>query len=157
MDAERQALEEKVDELRKTLDRLEEEWQTYSDRVFRMMSCKLADPRFPLTDWELVHLPSPKQRANLRATLQALQNRLTGKTTPETNRLEIDGISPETLYGAGVPSLDEVFDALKKVIPGTDRTVCEVMQLARDESNVDFDELVNFVLDAIKIRGGTNT
>jgi hypothetical protein len=157
MDTERQALEEKVDELRKTLDRLEEEWQTYSDRVFRMMSCKLADPRFPLTDWELVHLQSQKERGDLRATLQALQNRLTGKTTPEAERIEIAGISKETLYGADVPSLDEVLGALRIVIPGGDRTVCEVMQLAKDESNADYDELANFVLDAIKIHGRANT
>jgi hypothetical protein len=157
MDTERQALEEKVDELRKTLDRLEEEWQTYSDRVFRMMSCKLADPRFPLTDWELVHLSSPNQRANLRTTLQALQNRLTGKTIAEAEQIEIDGISKETLYGAGVPSLDEALGALRNVISGGDRTVCEIMQLAKDESNVDYEELANFVLDAMKIRGGANT
>lgn len=157
MDTERHALEEKVDELRNTLDRLEEEWQTYSDRVFRMMSCKLTDPRFPLTDWELVHLPSPKHRASLRATLQALQNRLTGQPTPEADRLDIDGISREALYNTEIPSLDEVLEVLRRVIPGTDRTVCEVMQLARDESNVDFDELANFVLDAIKMRGDANT
>jgi len=156
MDTERQALEEKVDELRKTLERLEEEWQTYSDRVFRMMSCKLADPRFPLTDWELVHLQSPNQRANLRATLQALQNRLTGQPTHEAEHIEVDGISKETLYGSDVPALDEVLDALRVVIPGGDRAVCEVMQLAKDESNVDYEELANFVLDAIKIRGGAN-
>lgn len=157
MDTERQALEEKVDELRKTVERLEEEWQTYSDRVCRMISCKLADPRFPLTDWELVHLTSPKERANLRATLQALQNRLTGKTTPEAERIEIDVISKEALYGLDVPSLDEALGALRIVIPGGDRTVCEVMHLAKDESNVDYDELADFILDAIKIRGGANT
>lgn len=156
MDTERQTLEEKVDDLRKTLDRLEEEWQTYSERVFRMMSSKLTDPRFPLTDWELVHLPSPTQRGNLRATLQALQNRLTGKTAAEQDLIEIDGIAGETLYGAGVPSIDEAVHALKVVLNGSERTVCEVLQLARDEADVDYDELATFVLDAIGVRG-TNT
>jgi hypothetical protein len=151
MDNERQTLEEKIDELQKTLERLEEEWSTYYERVSRMTVSKLTDPRYPLTDWELHHLPSQTQRSQFRALMTALQNRLSGKVTPHKEQLDIDGISRATLYSSTVPSVDEVMDALKAVTGGTDRTIVTVMEAAKEEFDVDYTELADFVLDSIKL------
>lgn len=152
-----ETLEEKVDELRKTLDRLEEEWENVYEQISRMTTSKLTDPRYPLTDWELLYLPTRAQRMRLRATIQALQNRLTNTPTPEHERVEIDGISKETLYGAGLPSLDEVVQALRTATEGPDSTVFNVMQLAKEEFDIDCDELANFVMAGMKLRGGADS
>ncbi len=152
MNDERQTLEEKVDELRKTLDRLEEEWETYYARVSRMTVSKLTDPRHRLVDWELLYLPSKAQQARFRATMQALQNRLTGTRTPEHEQITIEGISQETLYAHTPPTLDEVIHALQVVTDRSERGIIEIMDAAKDEFDVDYDELANFVLDAIKLQ-----
>ena len=83
MDEERQPLEQKVDELRNRLDRLEDEWRSLRWTVLRLTDSKLANPRHPLLDWELQALQSEQRQAQFRAAMTALQNRLLDNPTPD--------------------------------------------------------------------------
>ncbi len=150
MDDRRQTLEQKVDELRKTLEELEQQWATYNERVSRMTVSKLTDPRHRLVDWELHFLPSKVQQVRFRATMQALQNRLTGIITPENEQIVLEGISKDSLYAPTPPTLDEIFHAIGIVTGQGERAVVDIMEAAKEEFDVDYEELANFVLDSIR-------
>lgn len=152
MDEQRQTLEEKVDELRKTLEQLENQWETYYEWVSRMTVSKLTDPRHRLLDWELHRLPSKAQQIRFRATMQALQNRLVGKETPAHEQIEIEGLSKESLYAPHPPTLDEILRTLEFVIGEGERAVVEIMEAAREEFDVEYEELATFVLDSLRFQ-----
>lgn len=152
MNDQRQTLEEKVDELRRTLEQLEKQWETYHESVSRMTVSKLTDPRHRLVDWELHFLPSKAQQVRFRATMQALQNRLVGKETPEHGRIEIEGLSKESLYAPHPPTLDEILHALAIVTGQGERAAIDIMEAAREEYDVDYEELATFVLGSIRLQ-----
>ena len=148
MDEERQTLEAKVDELRRRLEQLDEEWDTLSSRVSRMTVSKLTDPRHPLIDWELHHFSSEAEHLRFHATMTALQNRIKGTIVPENERVKIEGIDPETLYSSALPTRAEIIDALKIVAYGTERSVVKLMELAKEEFAYDYEELADFILES---------
>jgi hypothetical protein len=156
MDNERQTLEEKVDELTKTLDRLEDECLHYQMAISRMTTCKLTDPRHPFTDWELFYLQNEDAQKKFRAVMKTLQNRLEGKETPIAEQTEVDGIPKEVLYGASKPSYLEIVDTLKRVGRQDNTGLIEVMKAIKDEYEVDleFGVLADFVLEGVHLSGG---
>ncbi|HRI62912.1 MAG TPA: hypothetical protein PK156_01710 [Polyangium sp.] len=148
MDQERQTLESKVDELRRRLEQLDEEWETLSSRISRMTVSKLTDPRHPLIDWELHYFSSEAEHVRFHATMVALQNRLSGVIVPEHEQVEIEGIARTTLYSSTRPTSGEIIEALKLVTHGTERSVVKLMELAKEEFAYDYEELADFVLEA---------
>lgn len=152
MDDRRQTLEQKVDELRKTLEQLEKQWETYYECVSRMTVSKLTDPRHRLVDWELHFLPSKAQQVRFRAAMQALQNRLVGKETPAHEQIVIEGLSKESLYAPNPPTIEEILHAIGIVTNQGERAVVQIMEAAREEFDVDYDELANFVLDSLRFQ-----
>lgn len=152
MNSEQQELEEKIEELTKTLDRLQDEWDIFHQRVFKMMVSKLTDPRHPFTDWELIYLHSKEEQTRFRAVMKALQNRLEGKETPVSEQVEVENIPKDILYASSKPSLAEVVDILKKAGRQSDTSILEVMNAIKDEFEVDteFGVLAQFVLDGVR-------
>jgi len=148
MDQERQTLEAKVDELRRRLEQLDEEWETLFSRVSRMTVSKLTDPRHPLIDWELHYLSSEAEHVRFHATMAALQNRLSGVIVPENEQVEIEGIARTTLYSSTRPTIGEIIEALKLVTHGTERSVVKLMEVAKEEFAYDYEELADFVLES---------
>lgn len=148
MDQEKQTLEAKVDELRRRLEQLEEEWETLSSRVSRMTVSKLTDPRHPLLDWELHHFSSEAEHVRFHATMTALQNRLKGVIVPENEQVDIEGIARTALYSPARPTATEIIEALKLVTHGTERSVVKLMELAKEEFAYDYEELADFVLES---------
>lgn len=148
MDQERQTLESKIDELRRRMEQLEEEWETLSSRVSRMTVSKLTDPRHPLIDWELHHFSSEAEHVRFHATMTALQNRVNGTITPENERVEIEGIAASTLYSTAPPTRSEIIEALKVVTHGTERSVIKLMELAKEEFAHDYEDLADFILES---------
>lgn len=153
---ERESLEGKIDELTKTLDRLEDDYLHYQTFISRMTVCKLGDPRHPFTDWEVVYQRTEDEQTRFRATLKALQDRLEGKETPLAEQTEIDGIPKEILYGSSKPSYLEIVDTLKQVGRQNDASLIEVMKAIKDEYEVDleFGVLADFVLEGVQLGGG---
>lgn len=148
MDSERQTLEEKIDELRRRMEQLDEEWETLSSRISRMAVSKLTDPRHPLIDWELHHFSSEAEHVRFHATMTALQNRVNGTITPEKQRIEIDGIAASTLYSTEPPTRSEIIEALIIVTHGTERSVLKLMERAKEEFAYDYEDLANFLLES---------
>lgn len=148
---ERQSLEEKVDKLLRTLNRLEDDFSEYESRVSRMIICKLTDPRYPFTAWELLVLHNQDRQKRFRAVMTALQNRLDGKETPAVEQLEFDDIPKDVLYAASKPSYAEAVDILKRVGEVGDASLMEVMNAITDEYDikVEFGGLADFVLAGI--------
>ncbi len=153
---ERQALDEKVDELVKTLDRLEDEWIEYERRISLMMVCKLTDPRHPFTDWELTFLHTENEQRRFRAVMTALQNRLEGNETPAVDQMKFDAIPKDVLYAASKPSRTEVVDILKQMGRLDDAGLVEVMNAVKTEIDVDseFGVLADFVLGGVHFNAG---
>lgn len=161
---EKLALEAKIDELTKMLDRMEDEWSEFLTIVSRMTYSKLSDPRYPFSNWEVQILQSRGDKTQFRATMRALQNRLEGKETPLAEQVEIsaipslgdwpgrDAIPKEVLYAATKPSLAEVVGILKQVGHQDDAGLAEVMRAIKLEHDVDteFGVLAQFVLDGVR-------
>ncbi len=147
---ERETLEEKIDELVKTVDRLEDEWRIFYGRIDKMTVSKLTDPRHPFTDWELIYLLTKEEQARFRATLTALQNRLEEKETPVAEQIDVGVVPKEVLYAPLKPSLAEVVDILKKVGRQSDASLIEVMNALEIEFYSEFGELARFVLDGVR-------
>lgn len=158
MDSEQHELEEKldleakIDELTKTLDRMEDEWSEFQEIVFRLTVCKLTDPRYPFTAWEALCLQTKNERTTFRAVMRALQNRLDGKETPIAEQVEICAIPKDVLYASSKPSLAEVVDILKEAGRQNDTTLLEVMRAVKLEFEVDteFGALAQFVLNGVR-------
>lgn len=148
MDQERQTLESKIDDLRRRMEQLEEEWETLSSRISRMTVSKLTDPRHPLIDWELHHFSSEAEHIRFHATMTALQNRIKGAITPENERVEIEGIAASTLYSTAPPTHSEIIEALKVVTHGPERSVMKLMELAKEEFAHDYEDLADFILES---------
>lgn len=164
MKSEQQELEEKIEELTKTLDRMEDEWSEFLTIVSRMTVSKLTDPRYPFTAWEVLYLQNATEQTRFRATMRALQNRLEGKETPLAEQVDVsaipssvhypgrDAIPREILYAATKPSLAEIVDILKQVGRQDDDGLAEVMRAVKLEHEVDteFGVLAQFVLDGVR-------
>ena len=150
---ERESLEEKVAELCKTLDRLEDEWGIFYRRVDLMTVSKLTDPRHPFTDWELVYLRTKAEQERFRATMTALQHRLEGKETPVAEQIDAGVVPKEVLYASSKPSVAEAVDILKKVGQLSDSNLIGVMNAIaiEFESESEFEPLARFVLDGVRI------
>jgi hypothetical protein len=153
MDNEQQELEEKIDELTKTLDRMEDEWSEFQTIISRMTVCKLTDPRHPYTAWEIFILQTKREQEKFRAVMKALQNRLEGKETPVSEQVEVDDFPREVLYASSKPSLIEVVDLLKKAGREDEAGLVEVMQAIKVEFEVDaeFGVLARFVLNGLRL------
>lgn len=149
---EKLALEAKIDDLTKTLDRMEHEWSEFLTIVSRMTVSKLTDPRYPFSGWEVLVLQSATEQARFRATMRALQNRLEGKETPVAEQMDVGVVPKEVLYASSKPSLAEVVDILKQVGRQDDEGLAEVMRAVKREYEADteFGVLAQFVLDGVR-------
>lgn len=147
--AERETLEEKINELTKTLDQLEDQWDIFYNRVDKMTVSKLTDPRHPFTDFELIWLLKKEEQTRFRATMTALQNRLEGKETPAAEQVDIDGVPKEILYAPSKPSLAEVVDTLKKFGRQDDSGFIQWMDALLVEFDEEYGVLARFVLDGV--------
>lgn len=145
-------LEAKIDELTKTLDRMEDEWSEFLTIVSRMTVCKLTDPRYPFTAWEALFFQTENERARFRATMRALQNRLEGRATPIVEQIDIGVVPKEVLYRSSKPALGEVVDILKQAGRQDDEGLMEVMRAVKREFeiNTEFGVLAQFVLDGAR-------
>lgn len=158
MKSEQQELEEKINDLEKKLDRLDDEWDEYHAIASQLTVSKLSDPRYPFMSWELLHWQTKNERKNFRAVMTALQNRLQGKQTPLAEQMDIDFLPKEVLYASSKPSIDEVVDILKKAGREDDIGLVEIMRAVKLEFEVDteFGVLAKFVLDGVRIANQAN-
>ncbi len=150
-------LDAKVDALQKKFDRLADELKTLTWTISRMKDSKLTDPRHSLYDWELQHLRSETHQAQFRAALKALQNRIEGVPIPDNEKINVDGVSGEKLYATTPPTIDEVLDTLKTIVPMSDDGVLDLMRAVEQQRDLDLhylelSDLVSFVQDSVKPR-----
>lgn len=154
MKSERELLKDRIADLEKTLNRLENEWFEYQTIVSRMTVSKLADPRYPFTDWELLYFQTEKERSSFRATMRALQNRLEGKETLDVEQMDVGAVPKEILYAPSKPSHAEVVNILKKVGRQDDKGLIALMNAVTIELESEFGVLASFVLDGVRFVEG---